>query len=129
MVLYKITLAPLDEELRAAYPGLLSTFYADDAAFDYLAQLSEQLLKLLMERGPEMEYLPKTVKSLFISDTPGKEEAVRREFAAEVLALNFVSGSRYLGAYLFPQEELDVWEKPQVEAWTHRVRVSGKIYQ
>ena len=54
MVLYKITLAPLDEELRAAYPGLLSTFYADDAAFDYLAQLSEQLLKLLMERGPEM---------------------------------------------------------------------------
>ena len=46
-------------------------------------------------------------KSLFISDTPVQEEAVRMEFAAEVLVLNFVSGSRYLGAYLVPQEELE----------------------
>ena len=33
MVLYRITLAPLAEELQAADPGLLSPFYADDAAF------------------------------------------------------------------------------------------------
>ena len=39
------------------------------------------------------------------------EEGARREFAAEGLVLNFVSGSRYLGAYLGPQEELDVWVK------------------
>ena len=51
MVLYGITLVPLDEELRAADPGLLSPFYADDAAFDGLAQRSAQLLKLLMNRG------------------------------------------------------------------------------
>ena len=37
MVLYGITLVPLAEELRAADPGLLSPFYADDAAFDGLA--------------------------------------------------------------------------------------------
>ena len=30
MVLYGITLIPLAEELRAADPGLLSPFYADD---------------------------------------------------------------------------------------------------
>ena len=34
MVLYRITLVTLTEELRAADPGLLSPFYADDAAFD-----------------------------------------------------------------------------------------------
>ena len=34
MVLYRITLVHLAEELRAADPGLLSLFYADDAAFD-----------------------------------------------------------------------------------------------
>ena len=34
MVLYGITLIPLAEELRAAYPGILLPFYADDAAFD-----------------------------------------------------------------------------------------------
>ena len=34
MVLYGITLVPLVEELRAADLGLLSPFYADNAAFD-----------------------------------------------------------------------------------------------
>ena len=60
-------------------------------------------------------------------DTPGKEEAVKREFAMERLTLNLVIGSRYLGAYLDPQKELETWVKPQVEAWAHGVRVLGKI--
>ena len=64
---------------------------------------------------------------LFIFDTPGKEEAARRDFAAEGLILNFVSGSRHLGAYLGPQEELEAWVTPQVEAWSHGVGVLGKI--
>ena len=34
MVLYGIPLAPLAEEVRAADPGLLSPFYADDVAFN-----------------------------------------------------------------------------------------------
>ena len=51
MVLYGVTLTPLSEELRAADPGLLSPFYADDAAFDGSAQKSAQILKLLMKRG------------------------------------------------------------------------------
>ena len=34
MVLYVITLVPLAEELRAADPGLLYPFYADDTDFD-----------------------------------------------------------------------------------------------
>ena len=41
--------------------------------------------------------------------------------------LNFVSGSRYLGAYLVPQAELEAWVKPQVEAWSHGVRLLAKI--
>ena len=127
MVLYGITLAPLVEELRAADPGLLSPFYADDAAFDDSAQRSAQLLKLLMKRELERVYFPEPAKSLFISDTPGKEEAAKREVAKEGLCLNFVSGSRYLGAYLGPQEELEAWVKPQVEAWAHGVRVLAKI--
>ena len=45
----------------------------------------------------------------------------------EGLTLNFVSGSRYLGSFLGPKEELEAWIKPQVEAWDHRVRVLGKI--
>ena len=64
-----------------------------------------------MRRGPDQGYLPDPAKSLFISDTPGQEAAARREFAAEVLNLNFVSGSCYLGAYLGPQAQLEVWVK------------------
>ena len=80
-----------------------------------------------MKRGSDQGYFPNPSKSLFIVDTPGQEEAAKREFVAEKLDLNFVCGSRYLGAYLGPQEELEVWVKPQVEAWDHGVRVLGKI--
>ena len=65
----------------------------------------------------------------FTLDTPVQEGAARREFVAEGLILNFVSGSRYLMAYIVPQEELVTWVEPQVEAWAHRVRVLGKISQ
>ena len=77
MFLYGITLIPLAEELRAADLGLLSTFYADDAAFDGLVRRSAQLLKLLMKRRPDRGYFPDPAKSLFISDTPGQEEAAK----------------------------------------------------
>ena len=70
MVLYGITLVPLAEELRAADPGLLSPFYADDVAFNGLARRSTQLLNMLMKRGPDWGYFPETAKSLFILDTP-----------------------------------------------------------
>ena len=105
MVFKGITLAPLAEELRAADPGLLSPFYADDAAFGGSARRSAQLLKMLMRRGTDQGYLPEPAKSLFISDTPGQEAGAKSAFAAEGLVLNFVSGSRYLGAHLGPQVE------------------------
>ena len=98
MVLYGITLVTLAEELQLEDPGLLSLFYADDAAFDGAARRITQLLKLLMKRGTDQGYFPEPDKSLFISDTPGQEEATKREFAKEDLVLNFVSGRRYLGA-------------------------------
>ena len=41
--------------------------------------------------------------------------------------MNFVNGSRYLGAYLGLQEELEAWVKPQVESWAHEVRGLAKI--
>ena len=47
-----------EEELRAADPGLLSPFYADDADFDGSAGRSAQLLKLLTRRGPDQGYFP-----------------------------------------------------------------------
>ena len=95
---------------------MLSQFYADDAALDSLSGQTSHLLKLLMKRGSNRGYFPDPAKALSISDLPGQEEAARREFAVEVLVLKFVSDSRYLGAYLGPQEELEVWVKPQVEA-------------
>ena len=80
-----------------------------------------------MKRGPDRGYFPEPAKSLFISGSPRIEEAAKREFATEGLDLNFVSVSRYLGAYLGPRDQLEAWVKPQVEVWAHGVRVLGKI--
>ena len=66
MVLYRINLFSLAEELRAADLGLLSPFYADDATFDGLVRRSAQLLNLLMKRGLDRRYFPEPGKSLFI---------------------------------------------------------------
>ena len=106
---------------------MLSPFYVDDTAFDGSAQQSVQILKLLMKREEDWGYFPEPDKSLFISDTPGKEEEARREFAVEGMILNLVSDSRYLGAYIGPHEELEAWVKPQVEAWAHGDRFLGQI--
>ena len=76
-----------------------------------------------MKRGPDRGYFPEPAKSLFISDTPEQEAGAKKTFAAEGFVLNFVSGHRYLGAYLGPQAELEAWVKPQVDSWAHRVRV------
>ena len=78
MFLYSITLFPLVEELQAADPGLLTPFYSDDAEFDRLVRTSVQLLKLLMERGPDREYFPEPDRLIFIEDSPEKEEAAKR---------------------------------------------------
>ena len=78
MVLYGITLVPLAEELRAADPGILFPFSADDAALDGSARRIAQLLKLLIKRGPDRGYFPDPAKSLFILDAPGQEEASKR---------------------------------------------------
>ena len=59
-----------------------------------------QLLNLLMKRVPDQVYFPEPAKSLFMLDTPGQEEATKRECEAEGLAFNFVSGSRYMGPIL-----------------------------
>ena len=75
MVLYRITLVPLAEELRAAGPGILSPFYVDDAAFDGSARCNAHLLKLLMKKGADRGYFSEPAKSLFISDNPGQEGA------------------------------------------------------
>ena len=93
MVLYGITLVPLAEELRAADLGLLSPFYVYDAVFGGSALRSAQLLKLLMKRGVDRGYSHELAKYLFILDTPGQEEAEKREFDIKGLTLNFVSGS------------------------------------
>ena len=67
--------------------SLLSPFYEDDAEFDGSSRCSANHLKLLMKRGPDQGYLPGLAKSLFILDTPGKEEATKREFAKEGLCV------------------------------------------
>ena len=43
------------------------------------------------------------------------------------LNINDVDGSRYLGDFLDPREELEEWVRAKVEAWAHGVRTIAKI--
>ena len=56
MVFYGINLAPLEGQLRAVDSEMLSPFYADDAVFDGSQRKSAQLLKMLMNRGPDHKF-------------------------------------------------------------------------
>ena len=104
MVIFGITIIHLAGGLQVAEPGLLTPFYADDAAFDGSARRSAHILKLLMDMGPDWGYFPKPAKSLLITDSPEQEEAEKMEFVVEGLYLNCFSGSQCLGAYLGPWE-------------------------
>ena len=42
------------------------------------------------------------------------------------LNLNYIGGSRYLGGYLGPRAELEVWVRTKLEAWAHGVRTLAK---
>ena len=77
MVLYRITLVPLVEELRAVDIGLLSLFYADDAAFDGSAQRRAQLFKLLMKRGRTRDISPNRLSTSSSWTSQGKERRRR----------------------------------------------------
>ena len=65
MFLYDITLVPLSEKLRDAYPTLISPFYADDAAFDGLTQRSAAKQTLVMDWEPDRGYFPDLAKVPF----------------------------------------------------------------
>ena len=85
MLLYRTTPITLAEELREADLILLSPFHADDAAFEISEQQNAHPIKMLTKRGPDQGYFSQPDKYLFISDTPGQEEAAKRELAAEGL--------------------------------------------
>ena len=58
MVLYGITLIPLQRSFKQRIQGFLSPFYADNAAIDGSERCSAQLLKLLMKRRLGLGILP-----------------------------------------------------------------------
>ena len=80
-----------------------------------------------MNRGGDRGYFPELYKLLFIYNNPEEEEAARREFEQAGLHLKYVDGSRYMGVYFGTREELEAWERLNVEAWSHRLRTLAKI--
>ena len=84
-------------------------------------------LKLLMDRGKDREYFPEPAKSLFIEKNLEEKEEAKREFERTGLNINYVFGSRHLGDFLGPREELEEWMQLKVEAWDHGVCNLDKI--
>ena len=64
-------------------------------------------LRQLMDRGADWGYFPNPNKSIFISGNLEEKEVARRELKRVGLHLTYLDGSRYLGSYLGPREELE----------------------
>ena len=92
MVLYGIKIVSLAEQLFTTAPDLLALFYADYATFDGMADRSDRLMTLLLERELVRGYFPVPVKSLFIYDFPAQEETMKKSFESEGLRVNMVPG-------------------------------------
>ena len=90
IILYRVNLVPLEYYLRSVDPGLITPFYAYYVLFEGLARRISPILKLFLDRGPDRRYLPEPSKSMFISDSPNKEEAENQKFNSEGLNINFV---------------------------------------
>ena len=108
-------------------PLFCPPFYTNDAAFDESAHHIAAQLRLLMDQRAEQGYFPAPAKWLFIADKPEEEDMTRQEFEWAGLNISYVDGSRYLGAFLRPREELDEWVRTKVGAWAHGVRTLDKI--
>ena len=96
MLLYGITIIPMDEELWDSYPTLLAPLCVDDTSFCGLEIWSDIMVRLLLERGADWGYFPGLGKELFIADSPAQEEAMRWAYEAEGFTLQFFLGSIYL---------------------------------
>ena len=66
MVLYVLALLPLAKAMREVDPGVIQTWYADDAAMRGTARRNAKLLHALMEKFPYHGYFPKPEKSWHI---------------------------------------------------------------
>ena len=94
VVLYGISLIHLVEDLWAAYPGLLTPFYADDVVFYGLARQSFQIMKLLFDRITYQGYFPEPAKLLYIVRYPAQEAAARWKDYSSILLEAFSAWGR-----------------------------------
>ena len=62
---------------------------------------------MILDRGTHLGESSKPDKLLFISDYPDQGEVTKWGFEAEVIQLNFVGETWYLGLYIGPREELE----------------------
>ena len=79
MVLYGITLVPLEEDLSYVYPTLLSPFYTNDAAFDVSDKVECVATTITDGSGAGPEILPLAGQVTFHCQQPGGEEGGEAE--------------------------------------------------
>ena len=114
MVAYGIGFLPLIKCLKAAYPDVAQTWYADEAGelgtFDNIGLYFNLLKKIGLGSG----YYPKPSKSVLImhldNSAEGKELGVLHRFKV-------CTGTRYLGSFIGGNEPKREWLKYWTLKW------------
>ena len=85
--------------MREADPGVLHTWYADDAAMRGTGRQNAKLLRALTEKRPYHAYFPQPENIWHICAEGNEEEEAKAAFEAKGLKVRFARGQRYLGRF------------------------------
>lgn len=122
MFLYAITMTPLAEALRLAFPELFQAFYADDGAAAGKASDIARFMDCLNAWGPSRGYYPEPDKCVLVSTNEAQARVVLARFPFQ-----YRSGHRYVGSFVGPDEDRREWLRPQIQQWLHGVRCLAKV--
>jgi hypothetical protein len=117
---------PLAEHLRRRCPGVLTPWYADDAASAGNAALCAEALKFLTKYGPIYGYYPEPEKSYYICKAEDEAQA-KVAFYCLGLKVQFVRGKRYLGGFIGGCDPKLEWVKEKVKVWADGVNILASV--
>ena len=126
MVLYGVSLLPLAEDLREAFPEALQPWYADDFAMYARASVVAGCFNRLCEKGPSVGYFPAPAKSWGICPRR-QEHAAKTILEAAGLPLMWSRGQRYVGGFVGSTKMRERWLAPQIQEWTRGVELLSGV--
>ncbi|KAL7477025.1 hypothetical protein ACHAW6_002844 [Cyclotella cf. meneghiniana] len=116
MILYRIGLLPLAEDLRHENPSILQPWYANNFAIEGPASKVPGLFQCLCQCGPNVGYFLSPAKSYIVCPQASKPTA-KATFDATDLPRQFSRGQYYINGFIGSLTKRNHWLTPLIDKW------------